>query len=122
MKKPFKKGPDPRRAKGGKRPGAGRKSKIQKAIEARAEEIAKAFIKRNVLKVLGPYLQLAAGRKVKHHHPQTGKVLWVETEVEPLILKHYMDKLVPPRAPEDKAGKAVPAMIYIHPALEEEED
>lgn len=82
-------------AKGGKRPGAGRKSKKRKEIEATAEELARKYIEKALKPVLNAYIQFAKGRKVKHRHRETGDVLWTEFEAEPKVTCHFIDKLLP---------------------------
>ena len=76
---------------GGKRAGAGRPKGIigvPIAKKRAAEEVARAMIERNIEPVMQKYLQLCA-------------------EGNPLIIKHYMDRVIPPRAPEDREGRAL---------------
>jgi len=118
----FKPGDDPRRGKGGKRQGSGRKSKDKKEIERKAEEIARAYIENNIKPVIDTYGKVAKGYMVeKVMTTKSGNVIkWEEFVYDSQILKHYMDRVIPARAPEDKQGHALSA-YYIHPPLESEE-
>lgn len=110
-------------AKGGKRPGSGRKNKTTKKIREEAAKIAKAYIEEHVQPVLDAYGELAGGRWVNHYNQRTGALIYKEWEVDAGTLRHYIDKLVPsPRlAPTDKDGKTVPPIIYNMPNLESED-
>ena len=116
----FKPGSDPRRGKGGKREGAGRKSKAVKEIKKQAEQMAKEFIEKHIQPVLDTYGKVAQGYMVqKKETTRSGTVIEYEEFVyDSQILKHYMDRVIPARAPEDKAGNAAAPAYYIHPPLE----
>jgi hypothetical protein len=110
-----------RLAKGGARPGAGPKTAVEKQARKMAEDIAREFIEKNLKPVLKVYKQLAGGRPVKHYNQKTGEHIYTEIEVDTGVLKHYMDRVIPPRAPEDRDRNAVPPMGYFHDNLESED-
>lgn len=82
-------------APGGARKGAGRKTNHQRAVRKEAAVLAKEYMERCLPGVLAAYKQLAAGRKVKHRDPATGKILWTEVEADAPTTRHFIDKLVP---------------------------
>lgn len=88
---PFRKGH--KLAKGGRRKGAGRKSKTTKEIEKRAEEIARDYIERSIKPVMHTYFQLAHGRMVNKYHE--GVVVNQEFEADAATTRHFIDKLLP---------------------------
>jgi hypothetical protein len=107
---------------GGRKPGAGRKTKLQteydKAIKQEAEALFKERLETELNALFDSYFKLAKGRMVDHHCPKTGVVLWSEIEVEPSILRHAIDRVAPARAAEDQHGNAAPLIICEHPKLE----
>jgi len=116
---PFKPGYDPRRGKGGKRPGAGDKTKEHKAIKKAAAEIAKEYIEKHVLTVLGSYEKLIKGRIVKHYDKE-GNLICEEEVIDSAAVRHAVDTLVPKRAPEDSRGNAqLPGYYQILPPSSE---
>jgi hypothetical protein len=96
------------------------KTAVEKQARKMAEDIARAYIEKNIKPVLKAYIQLAGGRPVKHYNQKTGDHIYTETEVDPSVLKHYMDRVIPPRAAEDRDHNAVPPMGYFHDNLESE--
>jgi len=101
---PFQKGH--KFAKGGRREGAGRKSKTKEEIKKAAAEIAKEYIEKHVMTVLGSYKELIEGRIVRHYDKQTGALICEEKVIDSAAVRHAVDTLVPKRAPEDKHGEA----------------
>jgi len=110
MRKPFEKGN--KLAKGGKRPGAGRKSNEERAIKKAASEIAKAYIEEHVMTVLGSYKKLIEGRIVRHFDKQTGNLICEEEVIDSAAVRHAMDTLVAKRASEDKEGNAATGPLW----------
>jgi hypothetical protein len=83
----FKKGEDPNRAKGGKRPGAGRKTNKQKAEEKLKAEIAEQMLKAEVRAIMNEYIRLAKGGAIKEGS-------------QPSIIKDAVAKWIPPAKQE----------------------
>ena len=110
----FKPGPDSRRGKGGKRAGAGRKSKKTKEIKEEAAALAKEYIDKRVKQVMDSYFKLINGRIVKHYD-KTGVLIDEEEVIDSAAVRHAVDTLVPKRAPEDSAGNAMPGYYNIIP-------
>lgn len=81
-------------AKGGKREGAGPKTKREKSIKAEAAEYAKKYLAKEINKVLGKYKKTALGVKVRKHHPKTGRI-YHETEWDTSNQRHWIDKFLP---------------------------
>lgn len=81
-------------AKGGARPGAGRKSKQQKKEIKRAEEIAREYIEKNIDPVLETYIALAAGQVVMRETPEGKKEFTLS--VNPRTTIDAISKFVPP--------------------------
>src|SRR5262245_53912040 len=111
-------------ARGGRRePPGGRPSNLEKEINRRAEELATEYIERNIIPVLETYGKVAKGYTVhKVITTKSGSVIeWDEFVYDSNILRHYMDRVKPPRAPENRRGDVPPA-VYIHPNLEADDD
>ena len=111
---PFKKGvrlPN----QGGWKPRAGRKSKEKKEIHEEAEALAREYIENHIKPVLETYGKVCQGYIVKKTlTTKSGDSIEFEEFVyDTQILKHYMDRVIPPRAPEDKQGKAQPGYYVI---------
>jgi len=76
-------GQEPRRGKGGARPGAGRPSKEEQAAKKVAGERARERIEAEVDEVMTEYLRLATGGAIKKHSsPQT--------------VRHCVERWLPP--------------------------
>jgi len=89
----FKKGEDPNRAKGGKRPGAGRKSNIEKEFlkitTARLEKKLEAAAD----KVIASYLKLAEGyEETRYSDGGMAYKIWI---VDAPTTRHALDKFIP---------------------------
>jgi hypothetical protein len=115
---PFKKGvrlP----GQGGKRKNAGRKPNGYRKVRQSAEQLAREFIEAHVKPVLETYGKAAMGEWVTQVDPITGQEQKAYI-FNAQILKHYMDRVIPPRAPEDKEGNSVAPILYVHPNLEDE--
>jgi len=83
-----------------------------------AEELAKDFIQRNIQPVLDTYGKVAQGYMVKKTlTTKSGNTIEFEEFVyDSQILKHYMDRVIPARAPEDSKGNAqLPGYYQILP-------
>lgn len=109
----------------GRKTGGRKKGSLNKKtqIDLKAEQIARAYIEQNIKPVLETYGKVALGYYVKKTlTTKSGDTIEFEDFVyDSQILKHYMDRVIPPRAPEDKQGKAVPPMIYMHPPLDSDD-
>ena len=79
--------------KGGKRRGAGRKSKEVVQIKKAAAEVAREYIEASVKPVISTYFQLAHGRLVNKWHE--GQIVGQEFEADPATTRHFIDKLLP---------------------------
>jgi hypothetical protein len=88
-------GQEPRSGKGGKRPGAGRKSKEVIADEARAAEIAKTRMARTIGSILDVAEKLCRGIRRKKFHPKTGEAYW-EIQYDSAMIRFWIDRFVPP--------------------------
>ena len=101
-------------AKGGRRnPPGGRPSNKEKEIKKAAEELARAYIEKHIAPVLETYGKVAKGYTVKKTViTKMGDPVEVEEFVyDSQVLKHYMDRVIPPRAPENKKGEAMPSVL-----------
>ena len=78
----FKKG-ERKRNQGGRRPGAGRKSKEQKVREEATEKRLRDEMFKHGWKILDEYIRIAKGGKMKKGQ-------------SPATLRHAIDKLLPP--------------------------
>jgi hypothetical protein len=79
-------GQDPRRGKGGARPGAGRPSNQEQAAKKLAAERAREKMEAEVDGVMNEYLRLAKGGKIKKgSSPQT--------------IRHCVERWLPPAKP-----------------------
>lgn len=106
---PFQ--PGHKLAKGGKRKGAGRKSNTEKAIQKTVEERIRAYIEQKIDPVLSTYFKNAEGH-YETRYTALGQAyeVWV---VDAATTRHWIDKFVPARAPEDKKGNAVAPILYV---------
>lgn len=95
-------------AKGGKRPGAGRKRKEEVAIRKAAAQVAKEYIEASVKPVMHTYFQLAHGRLVNKYHE--GAIVGQEFEADAATTRHFVDKLLPEMKPD---GQERPVAIQI---------
>ena len=116
---PFQKGH--KLAKGGKREGAGRKTNKAKEIQQQASAIAREYIESRVKPLMDSYFKLINGRIVRHYDKATGALICEEEVIDSAAVRHAVDTIVPKRAPEDKEGNAVGAMVYKLPNLEADE-
>lgn len=92
---PFKLGPDPNRAKGGKRnPPGGRPTKEKQAAKKLAEEIAKDYIEKNIKPIMETYVGLASGEVIERMTAGGKKDFFLS--VDPATSRHAVDKLIPP--------------------------
>ncbi len=89
------------RGKGGRRPGAGRRSKLQKEVLKAAEIIAREYLEVNIKPVLQAYLRLAIGGKARRLNEKTGKIVSVDVEADGATLRHYLDKILPSKQDTD---------------------
>jgi hypothetical protein len=112
-------GEDPRRGKGGARPGAGRKSKQVIADEARAGEIAKQVLVRGLGEIIAVMRKVAKGVRRKRfyptHHKQAGKVYY-ETEYDTATIRFWIERFLP--APRQGVDIAVDSPEEFYRALE----
>jgi len=86
-------------AKGGARPGAGRKSNQVVADEARAGEIAKEILARGLGEVIALLLKACKGVKRRKfyppHHPQTPGKIYYEIEYDTASIRFWIERFVP---------------------------
>jgi hypothetical protein len=80
-------------AKGGKREGAGRPTKIQAEIKKAATEIAREFIEEHIQGFLDSYLDLGTGKVIERLDKEGNVVKLVM--LDPATVRHAIDKLVP---------------------------
>ena len=98
-------GQEPRRGKGGKRPGAGRPSKYDEELRARAVKRIEAKLERRLDAALKTYdLVAAKGVLRKRFNPKTGEV-YFEREYDTATLRHWIDKFLPTLHKQELAGK-----------------
>ena len=64
--------------------------KEKKAVQ----EIAREYIEKHIDPILKAYGQLAGGRIVNKWHE--GKIVGQDFEVDSAVLRHYIDRLLPP--------------------------
>ena len=69
-------GQDPRRARGGARPGAGRPSKEKLAIREEVKRLVQVELEKHVMAVIGAGKKIATGVKRKKFHPKTGEAYY----------------------------------------------
>jgi hypothetical protein len=101
-------------ARGGKRQGAGRKSKEERAIKKAAGEIAREYIEKRIAPLMESYFKLIKGRIVKHYDKE-GNLISEEEVIDSAAVRHAVDTVVPKRAPEDAQGNTIPGYYQIVP-------
>jgi len=90
----FKGKSDPRNGKGGKRKGAGAKTKLQQEVKKAVAKAVQAYIEENIQPVLESYFKLTQGREIKHYD-RDGKLDYTEEIIDGSTVRHWIDKFVP---------------------------
>ena len=85
----------------------------EKKVNRMAEEKSRAYIEKHIKPVLKTYGKLAKGYHV--HKTMTTKggdvIEWDDFVYDAAILKHYMDRVLPARLPENKTGDTTYQLI-----------
>jgi hypothetical protein len=76
-------------AKGGRRPGAGRKSNKQKELEAWTEKVARDYLAKHAKRIMERYIKNAAGAK------------------SAATTRHAVDKIIPPLEKVQHSGNVI---------------
>ncbi|MDH3444435.1 MAG: hypothetical protein OEN50_10960 [Deltaproteobacteria bacterium] len=92
-------------APGDARPGAGRKSRFRKTVEAEAKKLAEDYIAAHIEPVLEAYFKLGAGWYRRRFDKKTGKYYQEYVPPDAATSRHWIDKFIPPIQRLEATGK-----------------